>query len=183
MQRGLRLRAGDDGQLGVLRQPDPESATELVDDLRAGTRSHADPRRRAVATWQEAARVLAGFHDGRADEGVGAGPASLVGLEIAREQRLDGPGGRRRRARVRRAEARAAADKAEQPEPSTREPSRLDAAGATPARHPTSAGGDEQVTDTADPGPHRQLGPTRVLDARDLRGARRLRRRCARPWR
>lgn len=30
-------------------------------------------------------RVLAGFPDGRADEGVGAGPATLVGLEVAHE--------------------------------------------------------------------------------------------------
>jgi NADH-quinone oxidoreductase subunit E len=29
--------------------------------------------------------VLAGFHDGRGDEGVGAGPASLLGLKIANE--------------------------------------------------------------------------------------------------
>jgi hypothetical protein len=27
--------------------------------------------------------VLAGFPDGLADEGVGAGPASLIGLEVA----------------------------------------------------------------------------------------------------
>ena len=31
-------------------------------------------------------RVLAGFEDGRADEGVGAGEASLVGLRLAREK-------------------------------------------------------------------------------------------------
>ena len=62
----------------------PSSATQLVDDLRAGkeVRSTRGPR---ICTWREAERVLAGFNDGRADEGPGAGPATLVGLSIARE--------------------------------------------------------------------------------------------------
>ena len=38
--------------------------------------------------------MLAGFHDGLADEGVGAGPASLVGLKIAHEQRWTAPDGK-----------------------------------------------------------------------------------------
>jgi NADH-quinone oxidoreductase subunit E len=33
--------------------------------------------------------VLAGFHDGLADEGVGAGPASLAGLKAARAAQAD----------------------------------------------------------------------------------------------
>jgi len=62
-----------------------ESARRLVDRLRAG--DPPSPTRGAgpVCTWREAARVLAGFPDGRADEGPPAGPASLVGLRIARE--------------------------------------------------------------------------------------------------
>jgi NADH-quinone oxidoreductase subunit E len=62
----------------------PESATALVDDLRAGkeVRSTRGPR---ICTWREAERVLAGFPDDRADEGPTAGPASLAGLKIARE--------------------------------------------------------------------------------------------------
>jgi NADH-quinone oxidoreductase subunit E len=62
----------------------PQSAMQLVDDLREGTevRSTRGPR---IATWREIERVLAGFPDGRVDEGPAAGPASLVGLEIARE--------------------------------------------------------------------------------------------------
>jgi NADH-quinone oxidoreductase subunit E len=61
----------------------PQSATDLVDDLREGreVRSTRGPR---ICTWREAERVLAGFHDGLADEGPAAGPASLVGLRIAR---------------------------------------------------------------------------------------------------
>ena len=62
----------------------PESAVRLVDDLREGKEvvSTRGPR---IVTWREAERVLAGFPDDLADEGPAAGPASLVGLEIARE--------------------------------------------------------------------------------------------------
>ena len=70
----------------------PESAVQLVDDLRAGTEVHAT-RGARLGTWREAERVLAGFPDGRADEGPAAGPASLVGLRIAREQGWTAPGG------------------------------------------------------------------------------------------
>ncbi|WP_426242569.1 NADH-quinone oxidoreductase subunit NuoE [Nocardioides sp. LHG3406-4] len=68
----------------------PESATQLVDDLRAGVevRSTRGPR---ICTWREAERVLAGFNDGLADEGPSAGPASLVGLGIARDQGWTAP--------------------------------------------------------------------------------------------
>jgi NADH-quinone oxidoreductase subunit E len=61
----------------------PTSATQLVDDLRTGVevRSTRGPR---ICTWREAERVLAGFPDDRADEGPSAGPASLVGVELAR---------------------------------------------------------------------------------------------------
>ena len=84
VQRRLRLRAGRDGQLGVLRQPDARTRrAQLVDDLRAGVEVEADPRRAAVHAGGEAERVLAGFPDGRADEGPSAGDASLVGLRLA----------------------------------------------------------------------------------------------------
>jgi NADH-quinone oxidoreductase subunit E len=69
---------------------DPASATQLVDDLQAGNevRSTRGPR---ICTWREAERVLAGFDDGLADEGPAAGPATLVGLQVAREQGWQGP--------------------------------------------------------------------------------------------
>jgi NADH-quinone oxidoreductase subunit E len=69
----------------------PESATALVDDLRAGkeVRSTRGPR---ICTWREAERVLAGFPDDRADEGPAAGPATLLGLQIARENGWRAPG-------------------------------------------------------------------------------------------
>ena len=68
----------------------PESAVQVVDDLRAGkeVRSTRGPR---ICTWREAERVLAGFSDDRADEGPAAGPASLVGLQIAREKGWTAP--------------------------------------------------------------------------------------------
>jgi NADH-quinone oxidoreductase subunit E len=70
----------------------PQSATELVDDLREGkeVRSTRGPR---LCTWREAERVLAGFPDDLADEGPAAGPASLVGLELARENKWTAPSG------------------------------------------------------------------------------------------
>jgi len=68
----------------------PASAVQLVDDLRAGTEvsSTRGPR---LCTWKEAERVLAGFPDGRVDEGPGAGHASLVGLTLARENSWTAP--------------------------------------------------------------------------------------------
>jgi NADH-quinone oxidoreductase subunit E len=63
----------------------PESAVELVDDLRAG-RTPTPTRGASLCTFKEVSRVLAGFYDGRAEEGPAAGPASLAGLEIYREQ-------------------------------------------------------------------------------------------------
>jgi NADH-quinone oxidoreductase subunit E len=64
----------------------PESARSLVDDLRAGKPVVPTRGASSVCTWKEAEKVLAGFSDGRADEGVAAGPATLVGLELARER-------------------------------------------------------------------------------------------------
>jgi NADH-quinone oxidoreductase subunit E len=68
----------------------PAKATALVDDLRAGTevRSTRGPR---IVTWRQAERVLAGYPDGLVDEGPAAGPASLVGLGIARENDWKAP--------------------------------------------------------------------------------------------
>lgn len=68
----------------------PTSAVEVVENLRAGkeVRSTRGPK---LCTWREAERVLAGFNDGLADEGPAAGPASLVGLKIARENDWKAP--------------------------------------------------------------------------------------------
>ncbi|CUR61383.1 NADH-quinone oxidoreductase subunit E [metagenome] len=70
----------------------PESAVQVVDDLRAGKEVHST-RGPRLCTWREAERVLAGFPDDRADEGPAAGPASLAGLKIAREKGWTAPEG------------------------------------------------------------------------------------------
>jgi NADH-quinone oxidoreductase subunit E len=62
----------------------PASARDLVDDLRAGKAVKPTRGADSVATFKEVSRVLAGFDDGRADEGVGAAGATLEGLKLAR---------------------------------------------------------------------------------------------------
>ncbi|PKW26415.1 NADH dehydrogenase subunit E [Phycicoccus duodecadis] len=71
----------------------PESTKQLVDDLREGkdVRPTRGPSR--VCTFKQVSRTLAGFSDGLADEGVGAGPASLLGLEIAKRKGWSAPQG------------------------------------------------------------------------------------------
>ena len=71
----------------------PGSTVELVDRLRAG--EEVAPTRGAarVCTFKEVSRVLAGFPDGRADEGVGAGAPTLLGLRVAEERGWSAPEG------------------------------------------------------------------------------------------
>jgi NADH-quinone oxidoreductase subunit E len=70
----------------------PAKATQLVDDLRTGVEVHST-RGPRIVTWRQAERVLAGFPDGLADEGPTAGPASLVGLKVARDNDWTAPSG------------------------------------------------------------------------------------------
>jgi hypothetical protein len=67
VQRGVRLRARDGGELGVFRQHDP-------------------PGRPRLCTWKQASRILAGFPDDQATGGHTTGDPSLAGLRKAREQ-------------------------------------------------------------------------------------------------
>ncbi|BBJ41876.1 hypothetical protein SSPO_045940 [Streptomyces antimycoticus] len=63
-----------------------ESAKGLVDDLRAG-RTVEPTRGAPLCTYKETARILAGFPDARpgaVEAGGSAGPASLVGLRLAK---------------------------------------------------------------------------------------------------
>ncbi|MEX2290741.1 MAG: NADH-quinone oxidoreductase subunit NuoE [Mycobacteriales bacterium] len=62
----------------------PSSARELVDACRDGSPPAPTRGPDSLCTFKQASRVLAGFPDGRAHEGVQAGPATLVGLELAR---------------------------------------------------------------------------------------------------
>ena len=63
----------------------PESAAEVVDRLIAGEPVTPTRGPATVPTFKQVSRLLAGFDDGLAGQGVSAGPASLVGLELARE--------------------------------------------------------------------------------------------------
>ena len=82
-KRGVRLRARRHGQLGILRQP--ESRVGPGDDRGHPGRSRRPPdaRPHRRPTFKENERVLAGFLDGHENEGPSAGPATLLGREIA----------------------------------------------------------------------------------------------------
>jgi NADH-quinone oxidoreductase subunit E len=69
----------------------PESAKQLTDDLRSGrdVRPTRGPGR--LCTFAQASRILAGFPDGQAADGPAAGPATLVGLELAKERGWSAP--------------------------------------------------------------------------------------------
>ncbi|WP_260867245.1 NADH-quinone oxidoreductase subunit NuoE [Streptomyces sp. SAJ15] len=69
-----------------------ESAKRLVDDLRAG-RTVEPTRGAPLCTYKETARILAGFPDtrpGAVEATGGAGPASLVGLRLAKGEAAPG---------------------------------------------------------------------------------------------
>jgi len=68
-----------------------ESAKELVDRLRSGNPPAPTRGPDSLPTWKQNSRLLAGFNDGRAGEGVQAGPASLIGWELAHERGDNAP--------------------------------------------------------------------------------------------
>jgi NADH-quinone oxidoreductase subunit E len=70
----------------------PQKAEQLLDDL-AADKDVQSTRGAKITSWREAERVLAGFNDGRADEGPSAGEASLLGKTIADEQGWAAPKG------------------------------------------------------------------------------------------
>jgi NADH-quinone oxidoreductase subunit E len=72
-------------------QQTPSTAVELVDDLRAGRDLKPTRGAAKVHSFMQVSRVLAGFPDGHADEGVGAGPASLQGTLLARRKGWTAP--------------------------------------------------------------------------------------------
>ncbi|MCP2263712.1 NADH-quinone oxidoreductase subunit NuoE [Promicromonospora thailandica] len=69
----------------------PESATALADKLILGEDVVPTRGAASVCSFKQMSRVLAGFPDGRADEGVGAGAPTLAGLQIARERGWTAP--------------------------------------------------------------------------------------------
>jgi NADH-quinone oxidoreductase subunit E len=73
----------------------PEQAIEVVDQLRSGAEARP-PAARGSAPGRRPKRVLAGFPDGRADEGPTAAGPSLLGLRIAQQTWLEGARARAR---------------------------------------------------------------------------------------
>ena len=71
----------------------PETATDLADRLRSGQEVAPTRGASSVCSFKRMSRVLAGFPDGRADEGGGAGEPTLAGLRLARAAAaVDGSG-------------------------------------------------------------------------------------------
>jgi NADH-quinone oxidoreductase subunit E len=62
-----------------------ESAKALVDGARAGNPPAPTRGPNRLVTFKEASAVLAGLDDGLAEEGVQAGAATLLGLNLAKE--------------------------------------------------------------------------------------------------
>jgi NADH-quinone oxidoreductase subunit E len=71
----------------------PESAAGVVGRLIAGEPVAPTRGPDQVRTFREVSRVLAGFDDGLADEGVAAGEPTLRGLALAREHGWTAPAG------------------------------------------------------------------------------------------
>ncbi|KQR17030.1 NADH-quinone oxidoreductase subunit NuoE [Cellulomonas sp. Leaf334] len=69
----------------------PDSARQLADDLTAGKPVVPTRGADSVCSFKEMSRVLAGFDDGRADEGAGAGVPTLRGVELARAEGWTAP--------------------------------------------------------------------------------------------
>lgn len=63
----------------------PATARTLVESLRLGKDVTPTRGAESVCTFKAMSRVLAGFTDGRADEGVGAGAPTVAGTVLARE--------------------------------------------------------------------------------------------------
>lgn len=61
----------------------PQSAIQLVDDIRAGKDIHPTRGPEKVHTFKEISHTLAGFEDGLVDQGPSAGEPSQLGLRYA----------------------------------------------------------------------------------------------------
>ena len=68
----------------------PESAVSTIDKLANGETVEST-RGPVVGTWRDTARVLAGFDDGKTDEGVAADELMLAGLKRAKELGMTAP--------------------------------------------------------------------------------------------
>lgn len=69
----------------------PQSTLAAVEALRAGQAVIPSRGANTVVTFKQMSRVLAGFEDGRANEGVSGGEPALAGLRLAREKGWEAP--------------------------------------------------------------------------------------------
>lgn len=69
----------------------PASAIDIVTKITNGEDIKPTRGPNKVHTFKEVSRTLAGFEDGLVDEGIGAGPESLVGLNLARQNGWTAP--------------------------------------------------------------------------------------------
>jgi NADH-quinone oxidoreductase subunit E len=63
----------------------PQSVRDLVAAARTGNPPAPTRGPKTLRTWKQNSEVLAGLSDGLSGEGVSAGPATLLGLKIAKE--------------------------------------------------------------------------------------------------
>src|SRR5690625_3627918 len=70
----------------------PTSAVAVADAILAGERVRPTRGAHEVATFKESSHVLAGFEDGRVDEGGAGGAPTMRGLELARAKQWTAPG-------------------------------------------------------------------------------------------
>ncbi len=117
----------------------PSSTIELVEDLRAGTPVAPTRGPSRVCTFKQVSRVLAGFPDGLADEGVGAGPPTLLGLRIAKEQGWTAPEGASSRPAAQSPDAGGAAGSGAAATPGSTETTPASADAATTHAEPAAA--------------------------------------------
>jgi NADH-quinone oxidoreductase subunit E len=75
----------------------PSTARDFADRLQAGDAVAPSRGASTVCTFKQMSRVLAGFSDGRANEGVAAGPATLRGTLLAEERGWEAPPGQEQR--------------------------------------------------------------------------------------
>ncbi|GAA1922255.1 hypothetical protein GCM10009737_24680 [Nocardioides lentus] len=121
----------------------PESAVRLVDELRSGAevRSTRGPR---ICSFRQAERVLAGFDDGRSDEGPSAGFPSLLGLQMALRQGWEPPPADAGRAADRQDEGELRSEAAQATQDAGEEGAAATAASPADATHEDAPGsGDE----------------------------------------
>ena len=168
VQRGLRLRPGDDGQLGVHGQHDPAvgDAAGRRPARRQGGPLHPRPAHLHLARGRAGARRLP-----RRPRRRGPGRRSrLAGRAADRpRERLDGARVRAapaQKAAARRPRPRASAVPRRRPTPPARSPRRRSSSPA-PRRAARTPAGRRRAPDDRhpDPGPHRQLGRRPALDA------------------